>query len=762
MTMLKKFSTAAVLLASASCLPITATAMAQETGASDAPSRDVVTVTARRREESLQDVPVSVTAYSGADLEAIGAQDITRIAQTTPNVTLEVSRGTNSTLTAFIRGVGQQDPVAGFEAGVGVYIDDVYLNRPQGAVLDIFDVERIEVLRGPQGTLYGRNTVGGAVKYVTRRLDTEPTFSARLNVGSYEQRDVIVSGSAPLTDTFRVGGAIARLTRGGFGTNLNTGDDNYDKDVWAGRISAEFEPTDRIFIRAVYDRTEDTSNPRGGHRLITSLLTGAPVLDNVYDTRAGLDVVDQEIEAQGLSLSGDFQINDQWTFRSITAWREDTSITPIDFDSLPSADLDVPAIYENEQFSQEFQLVYTGERLNGIIGAYYLDAEASTVFDVVLANTGALIGLPGLNAQTFGNVNTETWSLFADFSYDLTPEWSVSLGARYTSDKRSSIVLRRTYIGGFSEFFGGNPTLIATTSDFNGSESWTDFSPRISVSYRPDAANNFYASFSQGFKGGSFDPRGQTSVAVGAGIDVFEFMRFQPETVNAYEAGWKFAEGAYRHSLAFFYNDYTDVQVPGSIGVDTTGDGVFDTFSGVTTNAGAATIWGFEYEGALGLAEDAFATGDTLDFNWAVGYLNGQYDEFINAFGVDVSDTAVIQNTPEWMAAGTLNYTVPVSNGALSIINTLAYRGAYSQFEIPNATLDQDGYTLWNASVVWNSNDGRWQAGVHGRNLTDERYKVSGYNFMNADGTPNLGLEGTLTAFYGDPRTYTATIAFRY
>lgn len=762
MTMLKKFTTTAVLLASASCLPITATAIAQETAASGAASRDVVTVTARRREESLQDVPVSVTAYSGAQLEAIGAQDITRIAQTTPNVTLEVSRGTNSTLTAFIRGVGQQDPVAGFEAGVGIYIDDVYLNRPQGAVLDIFDVERIEVLRGPQGTLYGRNTVGGAVKYVTRRLDAEPTFSARVNLGSYDQRDVIVSGSVPLADTFRVGGAIARLTRGGYGTNLTTGRDNYDKDVWAGRISAEFEPTDRIFIRAVYDRTEDSSNPRGGHRLITSLLTGAPVLDNVYDSRGGLDVVDQEVEAQGLSLTGDFQINDQWTFRSITAWREDTSITPIDFDALPSADLDVPAIYENEQFSQEFQLVYTGERLNGIIGAYYLDAEASTVFDVLLGNTGALLSLPGLNAQTFGNVNTETWSLFADFSYDLTPQWSMSLGARYTHDKRSSIVLRRTFIGGFSEFFGGNPTLIATTSSFNGSESWTDLSPRISVSYRPDAANNFYASFSQGFKGGSFDPRGQTSVAVGAGIDVFEFMRFQPETVNAYEAGWKFAEGAYRHSLAFFYNDYTDVQVPGSIGVDTTGDGVFDTFSGVTTNAGAATIWGLEYEGVLGLAEDAFTTGDSLDFNWAVGYLNGQYDEFINAFGVDISDTAVIQNSPEWMAAGTLNYTVPVSNGALSIINTLAYRGSYSQFELPNAALDQDGYTLWNASAVWNSNDGRWQAGVHGRNLTDERYKVSGYNFMNANGTPNLGLEGTLTAFYGDPRTVTATIALRY
>jgi iron complex outermembrane recepter protein len=141
-----------------------------------------VVVTARRRNEALLDVPIAVTAYSGAELERQGAVDITDIADTTPNVTLEVSRGSNSTLTAFIRGIGQQDPVGGFEQGVGIYLDDVYLNRPQGAVLDIYDVERIEVLRGPQGTLYGRNTIGGAIKYVTRRLSDRPEIKARATV----------------------------------------------------------------------------------------------------------------------------------------------------------------------------------------------------------------------------------------------------------------------------------------------------------------------------------------------------------------------------------------------------------------------------------------------------------------------------------------------------------------------------------------------------------------------------------------------------
>jgi iron complex outermembrane recepter protein len=160
-----------------------------------------VVVTARRREERLLDVPVAITAYSGEQLEAVGAQDITEIAETTPNVTLEASRGTNSTLTAFIRGVGQQDPVAGFEAGVGIYIDDVYLNRPQAALLDIYDIERIEVLRGPQGTLYGRNTIGGAIKYVTRRLPDTPNLRVRGTLGNYDQADLVVgcraAASAP-------------------------------------------------------------------------------------------------------------------------------------------------------------------------------------------------------------------------------------------------------------------------------------------------------------------------------------------------------------------------------------------------------------------------------------------------------------------------------------------------------------------------------------------------------------------------------------
>lgn len=325
-----------------------------------------VVVTARRREESLQDVPVSVTAFSADQLSKTATPDITALALALPNTTLKASRATNSTLTAFIRGVGQADPLAGFESGVGIYIDDIYLARPQAAVADIYDVERIEVLRGPQGTLYGRNTIGGAVKYVTRKLAPQTDARLRATVGEYGQKEIVATASTPLSETARIGGTFARFKRDGFGKNLTTGGDNYDKDVTAARLSAEFTPTPDLFIRIAGDITKDDSSPKNGHRLIVGRTSGAPILSNVYDTRANLMQAlghDQEVKAHGVSATVEYTLNNEWTLKSITASRKDKSYAPIDFDSLAVTDMHVPALYTNKQFSQEFNLTYTGERL---------------------------------------------------------------------------------------------------------------------------------------------------------------------------------------------------------------------------------------------------------------------------------------------------------------------------------------------------------------------------------------------------------------
>lgn len=733
-----------------------------------------IIVSARRRDESLIEVPLAITAISGEDLNQSGALDITEVAKNVPNVTFEVSRATNTTLTTFIRGVGQQDPVAGFENGVGLYVDDIYYNRPQAAVLDIFNVERIEVLRGPQGTLYGRNTIGGAVKFVTRRLEDSPTGEFRANAGTYGQFDGIASFSLPIGNSgLYVGAAGALLTRNGFGENLTLGIENYDKDVIAARGTIEYAPNSDIFVRVTSDYTDDRSNPRQGSRLIPGLLSGATVLANEFDTRAGLENPRQRVKAWGVSMTAEFQVSDTIRLRNILAYRDDESSTPIDFDSLPVADLDVPALYANDQFSEEFQIVYDDGRLAGLLGFYYLDANATTNFDVILDTVSSLS--PGLTAKTFGDVETETWSVFGEFTFDVTDQWSVSVGGRYTHDRRDSRVLRQTFLFGPSTDFGGaNPLLIATTSDFDGSKSFEEFTPRASISYRPNPDHNIYASYSRGFKGGGFDPRGQTSAAPdldGDGdidaADIFEFMQFDPETVDSFEIGYRgsLADGAVMLALAGFYADYTDIQIPGSAGFDTDGDGTNDTFIGITSNAGAATIRGVEFEGQARLGRDLVTMGDRLGFNWAIGYIDAGYDEFVDAFGNDVANQRVFQNTPEWTLSGTANYSLPAFGGDLSFLTTLSYRSKTSQFEV-QSPLDQPGYALWDASLVWTSDDDHWQIGVHAKNITDERYIVSGYNFVAPDGAggfiPTLGREGTLTAFYGDPFRLFASARMRF
>ena len=515
-------------------------AAAQEQPAAEAAEEEAIVVTARRREESLQDVPIAVSAYSGDQLEAIGAQDITAIGQTTPNVTLENSRATNSTLTAFIRGVGQQDPIAGFEQGVGIYLDDVYLNRPQGAVLDVYDLERIEVLRGPQGTLYGRNTIGGAVKYVTRRLDSDdPTFRARAALGSYNQRDLIISGSLPITDTLRVGGAFANLNRDGFGQNLTTGEDNYDKAVIAARVSAEWEPTPNLLVRLSGDHVEDDSSPRQGHRLLESNFSGNSPLGNVYDTEAGITdlgpITGNSVVGNGGQLLVDWSINDNLTLRSITAYREDESLAPIDFDSTALPTIDAPAIYTNEQRSQELQLIYEGDRLTFVGGAYLLDANAFNAFDVVFTSATSF---------TLGDVDTETWAVFGEATWDFTDALSLTIGGRYTEDERTVHIQKNTYLGVNSPYFGNagatniTPTTIVdgeeVSPNFNGSRTDDAFTPRIILAYEASPDLNLYASYSQGFKGGGFDPRGSfTNADVREGFlpEFVELVRTRREDV---------------------------------------------------------------------------------------------------------------------------------------------------------------------------------------------------------------------------------------
>ncbi|WP_148213491.1 TonB-dependent receptor [Rhodospirillum centenum] len=696
-----------------------------------------IVVTARRREESLQDVPVSVSAFTGETLDLRGVPDITGLQRTTPNMTLQVARGSNSTLIAFIRGVGQQDPLWGFEPGVGLYVDDVYVARPQGAVLDIFDIERIEVLRGPQGTLYGRNTIGGAVKYVTRRIGNESELRLKTNIGTDGQRDLIVSGGLPLVENkLSIGGAFALYTRDGYGENLFSGADHYDKDVGAGRLALELTPTETTFFRLSYDRTEDGSNAKHGHRLTPLPGGSAPVLDDVFDTRAGAGD-DNSVKNDGLSLLGEWQATDTITLKSITAYRQGDTDTLIDFDSTPGPILDVPAFYKDDQFSQELQLLYQGAGWQGVFGLYYLDANASGAFDTVLGNLG-------LTILTAGEVKTESYAAFADVSFDLTDQLSASVGLRYTLDEKEGTVFRANYAGIRSPEFGGiaqPPALIRT--DYTNDRDFDEFTPRFSLTWQPTADLTAYASYSRGFKSGGFDMRGDAVLTPNT------VNGYDPETVDSYEIGLK---GQYFErltlNLAGFYSKYDGqqitTQVPATSGI-----------ASFVDNVGSSEIYGFEAEGNLSVT-------DALSASFVLGYTHAEFDEFLTydittGQFVDVSDQRVFQNTPEWNAAVILTYLHDMGErGSLTFSGSAAFRDDASMFEIPSPLLDQDAYTLFDASIVWTSDDERWRVGLHGRNLTDKEYKVGGYSF------PGALYGDSITAFYGPPRTITGTVEVRF
>jgi iron complex outermembrane receptor protein len=719
------------------------------------PTVEEVIVTARRREESLKDVPVAVSAFSAETLERQGATDITILSQTTPNITVQTARGSNSTLISYIRGIGQQDPLWGYEPGVGLYVDDVYIYRPQGAVLDVFDISRIEVLRGPQGTLYGRNTIGGAIKYVTNRLGNEAGGKIKGTYGSYNQTDLLVEGHTPVGGGLSVGGAYALYKRDGYGKNLTTGAEHYNKDVQALRLSAEYAPTENLFFRLAYDRVEDDSNPRHGHRELPALTGGYKVLD-VYDTQAGLGD-DNSVKTEGLALTGEYHASESLTFKSITASRKGHTDTVIDFDGTPVNTLDIPATYDDRSFSQELQAVYSDETVQGVFGLYYMNSQASGEFDTIAGNV--LPALGGVAIADGGKVNTQSFAAFFDVSANFTDRFKVSLGARATRDHKRANVFRITYLGAVRTPYQGGPARapFATNTNYSAQKTFEQFTPRISASYELTDDLNTYVSYSKGYKSGGWDMRGDKSLTPQTD------QGYNPETVNAYEVGLK--GYAFERRLSFataaFLSKYKDQQVTTQVAVP----------SGIASsvdNAGRSTLYGVEFEATARLSTN-------LSANVALGYIHAQYDEFnrfvpggapnplnpsqtIPAGGqmVNVADLYGFQNTPEWTGNASLTWRGPVAGGELTVTPMVSYRDDYQQFELPLPLLDQKAYTLVDLTASWAPESGAYKISVAGKNLTDERYRTGGYNFGTA--TYNNSVIG----FYGPPRTYSASLEVKF
>jgi len=702
---------------------------AQATKKADDPtSLTAITVTARRREETLQDVPIAVTALSAQTLETRNVQSLNDLAGNVPNLVIHDARGSNSTLTTYIRGIGQSDPTWGSDPGVGLYLDDVYIARPQGALLDVFDVQRIEVLRGPQGTLYGKNTLGGAIKYVSKDLPTQAEGYAQIDAGN-EGRANLKLGLGGATDdgVWRGRVAYATLHHDGYGTNLNTGDSVSNQNTNAGRVSAGYFPKDvPLDVQFSADTVHDNSNPRGARMLGPNKFAPAyPPLDSDYDVRSGMPSVNPT-HMVGESLRVNYFPSETWAFKSITAHRQSNTLTNIDFDTTPATVADVAAYYHDSQTSQEFQANYSGGNgTSGVVGFYYFDGSAAGWIH------NNFFGLSF--GVTSGKVDTKSYAVYTDWTWALNERWDLSAGLRYTDETKHATV--NNYTTKDATF--GTP--VATTANFDRSRNPNNLSPRVSLLYKLNDETNLYASLARGFKSGSYNIRANTLAAPVAAHSV------QDEVVDTFEFGSKsnFADGRFALNADVFYTRYRDIQL--SVFTSYIQPNGSPGFYGDFTNAGKAHAYGVEAEFAWRLIDHWSLIGN-------LAALHTAYDEYLTN-GVNIAKKQRFAAAPNGQAGVNLEYSAPVSFGG-DIRARVGYNWQSKVFPTTDLSpvIAQGAYGLLGASLIWNR-DAHWTFALQGSNLANKSYRTDGYNI------PALGV---LTGFYGAPRLVFGSVKYAF
>jgi iron complex outermembrane recepter protein len=691
---------------------------------------DAITVSARKREESLQEVPVAVTAFTADGLDKLNVEDIGDLGAFVPNLTVYAARGSSSTLTAYIRAVGQSDPLWGVDPGVGLYLDDVYVARPQGALLDVFDVERIEVLRGPQGSLYGKNTIGGAIKYVSSALEEDFYGRGSITFGNYSQLDTKASVNLPLGGGWATRLAVASLSRDGYGENIRTGQDVSDKEILAARATLGYLGSPDFSAKFSVDWMDDQSGVRGAKMLgpntnVVIPVATVPALDSRYDVRNGMPNIN-DTSMLGASATLSWNLGDAWVLKSVTAYRESDTETNIDFDTLPNTIADVKAFYSDDQLSQEFQLNYdAGGKVRGVAGLYWFTGSAG---GQVLNN------FYGLSfGDTQGVVDTDSVAVYGEFTWDFAERWALTLGGRYTDEKKTADV----YNIGYTDASFTRPSGVVA-ADFEDSVSFQNFSPKVSLDFKVSEDILLYALASRGFKSGGFNIRAQATAVPRSRLP------FDDETVTTFEVGAKnaFLDDRLFVNLAYFNSDYKDIQLSVFTAVPNSNPPVF---FGDFTNAGKGSVDGIELE-YQALLSPSF----TLQGNFA--WLDAEYDEFITN-NVNVAANQKFTNAPDFSAAITGLHTLQLEGGG-SFTTRVSYN--YQSEVYPTTDLSeaikQPGYGLVSAGLIWQT-AGAWRFALEGANLADKEYRTTGYNI------PALGV---LTGFYGAPRTYSLTATYDF
>ena len=745
-----------------------------------------IVVTARKREENLQDAPIAVSAFTGDALDFRGVTEIGKLDQFVPNLVLNESTTYSNVSNAavYIRGIGQNDFTPVIDPGVGIYVDGVYLGRSVGAVLDIVDVDRIEVLRGPQGTLFGRNTIGGAISLSSKKPDEEFGGKVDVKYGTDDRFNVRGTVNIPFGDKFFARLSAATFLQDGYVTRVVDGKDLGDQDVVALRGVLRWLPNNNLDINwsVDYSRERENGNPfvltgiqplnvgilTGGGPSMTlaattlaaQLATGGPpsVLGGEFfnvlhpsgfpfqflacfspqnannpvcfnqqyidngDKKLNYssDPSYQKLDVWGTGLTVDWQINEKLKVKSISSMRGFEGDFEGDQDGSPIRVSYLIDIYQHEQFSQELQL----------LGTSFADRLDWIVGGYYFEEDGKNINpvrFSQVYLQSGGHYDADSWALFAQGTWHFTDQLDLTFGLRYTEDTRD--YLPDQYI----EFLPTGPLPIPGTNigDRPLPYEWTssgtsELVPMVNLSYRWNESLMTYITYSEGFKSGGytqriFPPEASTP-------------SFDPEFVKSYEGGFKFDgwNDRLRFNVAVFFTDYTDLQL---LVADPSRLGPF------VSNAGDAEVVGVELEMLLNPAQGLFITGSA-----------GMTDIDRTALGGGVQGLTLdspFQHVSKWtanaqiykeFAIGDLGYLTPRfewsyrtdwgtnSNNVPRVGNDVLPGGPFAgvplSFGVPNPVLEEDDLHLLNASVRWDVRNSGLSVSGGVDNLTDEKYTV--------------------------------------
>ena len=695
-----------------------------------------IVVTARRRSEPLQETPVAVTALSAESLSeksVVNVQDLGRLA---PSLDIRAGGGSQTQSFIFIRGIGQASDNPALEPGVAIYVDDVFLPRSQGGLFDLNDVAQVEVLRGPQGTLYGKNAIGGAVKLTSVLPGPERTGSISAGVGNLNERRLAVAYNEPLVDEklfVRVSGSMRR--RDGYNANSFGGARLDDIDSAAGRVILRYTPAQHLDLLlsadGYRDRSIDVAN-----RLLATAPTPAlaaieasagslspyilnpgedPSVGGGSDVRSDPDLgLSPFVDSYGMSLTATWT-GDEVTLKSISAYREFEGVRMLDVEGTPLRVLNIADHTRQDQFSQELQMsgALADDTFEYIGGVFYYVEDIAHDARQTVAPLGA-------RSDRLNMIETRSIAGYLNVTWNATDRLSAALGARYTREQRALRTTRRSL-----------PALNALAPSFGAEKTFTDVSPKGEISYRFTDEVFGYVSASKGFKSGGFNNQANNST---------QLVPFDPEIAWNYELGLKTQvfERRLTFNVAAFYMDYDDLQ-----------QNVFTTANGqllqTVANAARARIYGAEVESSVALSSGLRLFG-------SLTYNDAGYDRFEDAVLGDLSDRELRLPKHKYLIGA--QYDINFSDGMSGRLSAdYAWRSAAYLDTVNTAVLRQPSYELVNARATWAFDDSL-ELSVYGKNLTDTRAIQSGSQAL-----ASLGL--AWGGFHA-PRTYGLDMAWRF